>query len=166
MIAPIRSDLATIATYSVLIASYIVFGLGKFPGMKIDRPGAAITGAALTFTTGAMRTSSGGGRRNSRVSSTQHCANAAGPDSSQRANQKVSPLHNQAFGVDSVLSARHKHQKLNAQRSVEDRTMRIQMQIFSGTYRLHNIFRERHLQRHSWPQQTEPHSVWQRNSCA
>jgi Na+/H+ antiporter NhaD/arsenite permease-like protein len=49
------SDLATIATYSVFIASYIVFALGKFPGMKIDRPGAAIIGAVLMFTTGAVR---------------------------------------------------------------------------------------------------------------
>ena len=49
------SDLATIATYSVFIASYIVFALGKLPGMKIDRPGAAIIGAVLMFTTGAVR---------------------------------------------------------------------------------------------------------------
>src|SRR5207237_5384404 len=53
--AAIMSDLATIATYSVFIASYIVFALGKFPGMKIDRPGAAIIGAVLMFTTGAVR---------------------------------------------------------------------------------------------------------------
>jgi len=49
------SDLAIIGTYSVFIASYIVFALGKFPGMKIDRPGAAIIGAVLMFTTGAVR---------------------------------------------------------------------------------------------------------------
>ncbi len=49
------SDLATIATYSVFIASYVVFALGKFPGLKIDRPGAAIIGAVLMFTTGAVR---------------------------------------------------------------------------------------------------------------
>ena len=48
------SDLATIATYSVFIASYVVFALGKFPGLKIDRPGAAIIGAVLMFTTGAV----------------------------------------------------------------------------------------------------------------
>ena len=47
------SDLATISTYSVFIASYVVFALGKFPGMKIDRPGAAI-GAVLMFMTGAV----------------------------------------------------------------------------------------------------------------
>jgi Na+/H+ antiporter NhaD/arsenite permease-like protein len=49
------SDLATIATYSVFIASYVVFALGKFPRIKIDRPGAAITGAVLMFTFGAVR---------------------------------------------------------------------------------------------------------------
>lgn len=49
------SDLATIGTYSVFIASYVVFALGKFPGLKIDRPGAAIIGAVLMFTLGAVR---------------------------------------------------------------------------------------------------------------
>ena len=34
-----------IAAYSIFIASYFVFALGKFPGLKIDRPGAAIIGA-------------------------------------------------------------------------------------------------------------------------
>src|SRR5947209_13016266 len=49
------SELATIAAYSVFVASYVVFALGKFPGMKIDRPGAAIIGAVLMFMTGAVR---------------------------------------------------------------------------------------------------------------
>jgi hypothetical protein len=49
------SELATISTYSDFIASYMVFALGKFPGMKIDRPGAAIIGAVLMFMTGAVR---------------------------------------------------------------------------------------------------------------
>jgi len=49
------SEFATIATYSVFVASYVVFALGKFPGMKIDRPGAAIIGAVLMFMTGAVR---------------------------------------------------------------------------------------------------------------
>ena len=51
------SDLAIIGTYSVFIASYVVFALGKFPGMKIDRPGAAIIGAVLMFATGAVHPS-------------------------------------------------------------------------------------------------------------
>lgn len=49
------SELATLATYIVFVASYVVFALGKFPGMKIDRPGAAIIGAVLMFMTGAVR---------------------------------------------------------------------------------------------------------------
>jgi Na+/H+ antiporter NhaD/arsenite permease-like protein len=36
-----------VAGYGVFLASYFVFALGKFPGMKIDRPGMAIIGAVL-----------------------------------------------------------------------------------------------------------------------
>jgi len=36
-----------IAAYLIFLGSYFVFALGKFPGMKIDRPGAAIIGAVL-----------------------------------------------------------------------------------------------------------------------
>ncbi len=39
----------TAAAYAVFLVSYLVFALGKFPGMKIDRPGAAIIGAVLMF---------------------------------------------------------------------------------------------------------------------
>ena len=35
------------AGYAVFAVSYIVFALGKLPGMKIDRPGMAIIGAVL-----------------------------------------------------------------------------------------------------------------------
>lgn len=35
------------AGLAIFIASYLVFALGKFPGTKIDRPGAAIIGAVL-----------------------------------------------------------------------------------------------------------------------
>src|SRR5208282_3649490 len=38
-------DTTLIAAYGIFIASYFVFALGKFPGLKIDRPGAAIIGA-------------------------------------------------------------------------------------------------------------------------
>ena len=38
-------DTTLIAAYSIFIASYFVFALGRFPGLKIDRPGAAIIGA-------------------------------------------------------------------------------------------------------------------------
>src|SRR5215813_15529327 len=36
-----------LAAYAIFTGSYVVFALGKFPGMKIDRPGAAIIGAVL-----------------------------------------------------------------------------------------------------------------------
>jgi Na+/H+ antiporter NhaD/arsenite permease-like protein len=39
------SNLQTLAAYIIFFASYLVFALGKFPGLKIDRPGAAIIGA-------------------------------------------------------------------------------------------------------------------------
>ena len=38
-----------IAAYAIFFGSYIVFAIGKFPGMKIDRPGAAIIGAPFTM---------------------------------------------------------------------------------------------------------------------
>ena len=38
-------DVNVVAAYSIFIVSYFVFALGKFPGLKIDRPGAAIIGA-------------------------------------------------------------------------------------------------------------------------
>ncbi len=41
------SDARILAAYCIFIGSYIVFALGKFPWMKIDRPGAAIIGAVL-----------------------------------------------------------------------------------------------------------------------
>lgn len=39
------SDARILAAYAIFLASYLVFALGKFPGLKIDRPGAAIIGA-------------------------------------------------------------------------------------------------------------------------
>jgi Na+/H+ antiporter NhaD/arsenite permease-like protein len=44
---PALSEPQIIAGYVIFIASYVVFAFGKFPGMKIDRPGAAIIGAVL-----------------------------------------------------------------------------------------------------------------------
>jgi len=35
------------AAWIIFLASYLVFALGKFPGLKIDRPGMAIIGAVL-----------------------------------------------------------------------------------------------------------------------
>ena len=37
----------TIAGYAIFFASYLVFALGKFPGLKIDRSGAAFIGGVL-----------------------------------------------------------------------------------------------------------------------
>src|SRR5579864_2252835 len=39
------SDVRIAAAYAIFFASYIVFAIGKFPGLKIDRTGAAIIGA-------------------------------------------------------------------------------------------------------------------------
>jgi Na+/H+ antiporter NhaD/arsenite permease-like protein len=44
------SDARILAAYIIFLASYLVFALGKFPGLKIDRPGAAIVGAVAMFT--------------------------------------------------------------------------------------------------------------------
>ena len=44
---PFLSDARILAGYLIFFGSYIVFALGKFPGLKIDRPGAAIIGAVL-----------------------------------------------------------------------------------------------------------------------
>ena len=41
------SEARTLAAYLIFLGSYVVFALGTFPGMKIDRPGAAIIGAVL-----------------------------------------------------------------------------------------------------------------------
>src|SRR5262249_34932783 len=41
------ADARILAAYLIFLGSYVVFALGKFPGMKIDRPGAAIIGAVL-----------------------------------------------------------------------------------------------------------------------
>jgi len=39
------SDARILAAYIIFLASYVVFALGKLPGLKIDRTGAAIIGA-------------------------------------------------------------------------------------------------------------------------
>lgn len=48
------STVKTIVAYGIFAASYVVFAIGRFPGMKIDRPGAAIIGAVLMFAFGIM----------------------------------------------------------------------------------------------------------------
>jgi Na+/H+ antiporter NhaD/arsenite permease-like protein len=46
--------LQTVAAYGIFEASYVVFALGTFPGMKIDRPGAGIIGAVLMLALGIL----------------------------------------------------------------------------------------------------------------
>ena len=41
------SEARVFAAYVIFLASYLVFAIGKFPGLRIDRPGAAIIGAVL-----------------------------------------------------------------------------------------------------------------------
>jgi Na+/H+ antiporter NhaD/arsenite permease-like protein len=43
----VLTEARTLAAYLIFAGSYLVFALGKFPWMKIDRPGAAIIGAVL-----------------------------------------------------------------------------------------------------------------------
>ena len=38
-----------VIAYAIFLASYLVFAIGRFPGTKIDRPAAAVIGAALMF---------------------------------------------------------------------------------------------------------------------
>jgi Na+/H+ antiporter NhaD/arsenite permease-like protein len=47
LIASHLPDWQTAAGYTIFAVSYLVFALGKFPGIKIDRPGMAIIGAVL-----------------------------------------------------------------------------------------------------------------------
>jgi len=42
-------ELHLLLAYGIFLASYLVFAIGRFPGTKIDRPAAAIIGAALMF---------------------------------------------------------------------------------------------------------------------
>src|SRR5579885_264642 len=47
---------AQLATaYAIFLASYLVFSIGKFPGLKIDRPGAAIIGAVAMIAFGIVQ---------------------------------------------------------------------------------------------------------------
>ncbi len=47
-------EIKILAAYAVFLGSYLVFAVGKFPGMKIDRPGAAIIGAVLMVALGVI----------------------------------------------------------------------------------------------------------------
>ena len=55
-VSPIAlSDVRLAAAYIIFAASYLVFALGKFPGLKIDRPAAAIIGAVGMVAFGIIR---------------------------------------------------------------------------------------------------------------
>jgi Na+/H+ antiporter NhaD/arsenite permease-like protein len=41
------TEITLLAAYLIFLASYIVFAVGKLPGLKIDRPGMAIIGAVM-----------------------------------------------------------------------------------------------------------------------
>ena len=43
------ADVHFLVALSIFLASYLVFAIGRFPGTKIDRPAAAVIGAALMF---------------------------------------------------------------------------------------------------------------------
>ncbi len=45
----VSSDIHLLVAYAIFLASYLVFAIGRFPGTKIDRPAAAVIGAALMF---------------------------------------------------------------------------------------------------------------------
>lgn len=49
------ADSQVAAAYIIFAVSYLVFALGKLPGMKIDRPGMAIIGAVLMVAFGIVR---------------------------------------------------------------------------------------------------------------
>jgi len=53
--AHLLADSQVIAAYIIFAVSYLVFALGKLPGMKIDRPGMAIIGAVLMVAFGIVR---------------------------------------------------------------------------------------------------------------
>ena len=46
---PILLDHHSLAAYLIFFASYTVFAVGRFPGTHIDRPAAAVIGAAMMF---------------------------------------------------------------------------------------------------------------------
>ena len=52
---PDTASVPVIVAYIIFAASYVVFALGKFPGLKIDRPGAAIVGAVGMVAFGVVR---------------------------------------------------------------------------------------------------------------
>jgi Na+/H+ antiporter NhaD/arsenite permease-like protein len=57
MLEPPGTALASLqlaSAYVIFLASYLVFAIGKFPGLKINRPGAAMIGAVAMIASGAV----------------------------------------------------------------------------------------------------------------
>lgn len=50
----LTSDFQAVSAWVIFLLSYLVFAVGKFPGMAIDRTGAAVIGAVLMFATGIL----------------------------------------------------------------------------------------------------------------
>lgn len=57
--AAVLSEAQLVAAYVIFLASYLVFAIGKFPGLKIDRPGAAIIGAVAMIAFRVVRPADG-----------------------------------------------------------------------------------------------------------
>lgn len=53
------SGVHLLIVYAIFLASYLVFAIGRFPGTKIDRPAAAVIGAALMFALRAISPAAG-----------------------------------------------------------------------------------------------------------
>jgi Na+/H+ antiporter NhaD/arsenite permease-like protein len=53
----VLSDAQQLAAYVIFLGSYLVFAIGKFPGLKIDRPGAAVIGAVAMIACRVVRPS-------------------------------------------------------------------------------------------------------------
>ena len=49
-------DGTILAAHVIFLASYVVFAIGKFPGLKVDRTGAAIIGAVAMVAFRTFRT--------------------------------------------------------------------------------------------------------------
>ena len=48
------SSVQLASAYVIFLASYLVFAIGKFPGLKVNRPGAAMIGAVAMIASGAV----------------------------------------------------------------------------------------------------------------
>jgi Na+/H+ antiporter NhaD/arsenite permease-like protein len=53
----VLSDAQQVAAYVIFLGSYLVFAIGKFPGLKIDRPAAAMVGAVAMIACRVVRPS-------------------------------------------------------------------------------------------------------------